>query len=221
MLLLLPMDQPPAQPPAKKPWPMTWIVLAIALYIAGYTFINIAYRKPPGSAHEPAAEARERALRTVQTTMNGWSRVACEFAEVAPSSDIEPAAVAAKPLPTPLDQHLPRDLPLIMPGEPALHPAIISVSALARIGASAPLRVRLDFPADAAVPAFGEVLAYFKDHHLHLFIQDKRHVAPASQPVPASSPLFIVLPPATLTAGTWQAEAYTASQAFEWSFTVE
>lgn len=200
---------------------MRWIVLVIAVYIAGYTFINIAYRKPADSAHEPAAEARERSLRTVQTTMAGWSRVACELAAMAPSSEEEPAAVAAKPLPTPLDRNLPPDLPMIMPGEPALHPAAIVVSARARLAASAPLRVRLDFPAGPAVPAFGEVLAYFKDHHLYLFIQDHRHVARDSQPIPAESPLHIVLPPATLTPGTWQASAFTASQAFTWTFTVE
>jgi hypothetical protein len=216
-------NRPPAPdaPREKKPWPMKWIVLVIAVYIAGYTFINIAYRKPAGSAHEPAAEARERSLRTVQTTMNGWSRVACELAEMVPSSDAEPAAVAAKPLPKPLDRNLPPDLPMIMPGEPALHPAEITVTARGRVSASAPLRVRLDFPGGAAVPAFGEVLAYFKDRHLYLFIQDQRHVAPDSQPTPAASPLHLVLPPATLTAGTWQASAFTASQAFEWTFTVE
>jgi hypothetical protein len=198
---------------------MKWIVLVIVAYIAGYTFINIAYRRP-GSAYEPAAEARERSLRTVQTTMNGWSRVACGFTGMAFSSDTESAAVAAKPLPIPLDRHLPPDLPMIMPGEPALHPAAITVTAPARHDASGPLHVRLDFPDGATVPAFGEVLAYFKDHHLYLFIQDKRHVARDTQPIPAESPLHLVLPPTTLTAGTWQASVFTASQAFDWSFTV-
>lgn len=210
-----------AAPRERKPWPMKWIVLAIVVYIAGYTFINVAYRKPAGSAHEPAVETRERALRTVQTTMNGWSRVACELAETVPSSDAEPAVVTAKPLPTPLDRHLPPDLPMIMPGEPALHPAQFSVTAPARLAVADPLRVRLEFPGDATVPAFGEILAYFKGNHLYLFIQDRRHVAPDTQPVPAASPLVLVLPPATLTAGTWQASAFTASQAFDWSFTVE
>ena len=200
---------------------MTWIVLVIAVYIAGYTFINIAYRKPADSAHEPAAEARERSLRTVQTTMAGWSRVACGFTDAVPAAGGEAAAISAQPLPKPLDQHLPRDLPMIMPGEPALHPAPITMSAPARLAPAESLRVRLDFPADAAVPAFGEILAYFKDNHLYLFIQDQRHVARDSLPTPAVSPITLVLPPATLTAGTWQASAFTASQAYTWSFTVE
>ncbi|MBE2216140.1 MAG: hypothetical protein IAE82_19860 [Opitutaceae bacterium] len=219
------MENRPSEPaPAareKKPWPMKWIVLAIVVYIAGYTFINVAYRKPPGAAHEPAVEARERALRTVQTTMNGWSRVTCQLAAGSPMAEAEPAEVATAPLPQPLDRHLPPDLPMIMPGEPALHPGAITVTAPARVAAADGLRVRLEFPGGATVPAFGETLAYFKGNHLYLFLQDKRHVAPDSQPVPAASPLVLVLPPATLTAGTWQASVFTASQTFEWTFTVE
>lgn len=212
----------PSTPPARKPWPMKWIVLAIVVYIAGYTFINIAYRKPAGSAHEPYAEAQQRSLRTVQTTMSGWTRVACtlagDAAAVRPGGS---ATITEAPLPARLDKHLPQDLPPIMPGAPALHPASLALQAPAAQAAGEALRVRLEFPGGAAVPAFGEVLAYFKDRHLYLFIQDESHVAPDSQPTPALSPLALVLPPATLTPGTWQASAFTATQAFSWSFTVE
>lgn len=200
---------------------MKWIVLVIAVYIAGYTFINIAYRKPAREAHEPAAEARERALRTVHATMNGWSRVTCSFEAGATPAPSAPAEIAVKPLPQPLDRHLPPDLPMIMPGEPALHPAAITLTAPARLAGTEALHVRLEFATDATVPAFGELLAYFKANHLYVFIQDKRHVVSDTQPVPAASPLTLVLPASTLTAGTWQASVFTAAQASEWTFTVE
>lgn len=217
MLRTLMENSPP--PPARKAWPIKWIVLAILAYVVGYTFINIAYRKPSGSAHEPYAEARQRELRTVQTTMHGWTRLTCSFTEAL--STPEPAAVSAEPLPQPLDQHLPRELPMIMPGEPALHPANVTLHAPARLSASEALRLRLEFPETASVPAFGEVLAYAKENRLYVFIQDQRHVARDAQPTPAASPLAIELPPAALTPGTWQATAFTASQALTWSFTLE
>lgn len=198
---------------------MKWIVLAIAAYVAGYTFINISYRKPSGSAHEPYAEARQRELRTVQTTMRGWTRLTCAFVEARPTP--EAAAVSVQELPQPLDQHLPRELPMIMPGEPALHPAAVTLQVPGRVTAAEALRLRLEFPETASVPAFGEVLAYTKDQRLYVFIQDQRHVARDARPTPAVSPIAIELPPAALTPGTWQASAFTASQALTWSFTVE
>lgn len=200
---------------------MKWIVLVIVVYIAGYTFINIAYRKPAGSAHEPYAESRERSLRTVQSTMNGWTRVACSLRPENTDAPAEPASVTVLPLPEPLDRQLPADLPLIMPGRPALHPAALRLTAPAQARADEPLHVRLEFAVDSTAVGFGEVLAYFKDNHLYVFIQDQRHVAPGTQPTPAASPLTLELPAGTLTAGAWQASAFTASQAFTWSFHVE
>ena len=216
------METPPTPPPAKKPWPMKWIVLAIAVYVVGYTVINISYRKPAGAAHEPYAEAREqRRMRSIQVTNYGWSRVACELTQPGTALSGPAAEISAAPLPARLDRHLPPELVLVVPRAPALHPAGITLSAPARVDAEDSLRLVLDFPVDASVPAFGETLAYFKDNQLFLFLQDQRHVAPDSQPTPAASPLALVLPPATLTPGTWQASAFSASQAFTWSFTVE
>lgn len=215
------METPPTTPPAKKPWPMKWIVLAIAVYVVGYTFVNISYRKPSEAAHEPFAEARERRMRSVQALTYGWTRVACEFTSPVADVTVPAAEIASAALPQRLDRHLPPELVLVVPHEPALHPARVQLTAPAGLSTGDSLRVRLEFPGDASVPAFGETLAYFKDNHLFLFFQDDRHVAPESTPTTAASPLELVLPPATLTAGTWQASAFTASQTLTWSFTIE
>ncbi len=200
---------------------MKWIVLVIVAYIAGYTFINFAYRKPAGSAHEPAVEARERKKRTVQTTMNGWTRLAADYVATSTNDLQARADIVRKPLPQPLDRALPPDLPPIVPGLPSLHPAPIKINAPAVVSATDSLRIRLEIPVDASVPAFGEALAYTKDNHLYVFIQDSKRLALDSQPTLASATLSIALPPAALHAGAWTCSAFTAASAFEWSFTVE
>jgi hypothetical protein len=200
---------------------MKWIALAIVVYIGGYTFINIAYRKPAGSAHEPAVDARERSLRTVHTTLNGWVRLS---ASLAPTRAIEAstrATVAETPRPEPLDRALPPDLPPIVPGLPSLHSAALTLHAPATAAGGEPLRIDLDFPVDASVPAFGEVLAYAKDNHLYVFIQDAKRTAPGQAPTPPTAPLTLVLPSGAFSTGPWQVSLFTAATAFTWSFTVE
>lgn len=49
---------------------MKWVVLAIVIFIAGYTVINLLYRKP-GKGHEPAAEMRQR-VTAARLKEAGW-----------------------------------------------------------------------------------------------------------------------------------------------------
>ncbi len=59
--------------PTLKPWPMKWIVLVIVVFIAGYTWVNLRYRKP-GRAFRPYEDMNNRAT-TVRLLQGGWSRI--------------------------------------------------------------------------------------------------------------------------------------------------
>ncbi|MDX2188047.1 MAG: hypothetical protein SFV32_14020 [Opitutaceae bacterium] len=60
-------------PAPRKPWSMIWVIAAILVFVAGYTFVNLRYRKP-GKAHEPYQDAKDRA--TVERLVSaGFTRV--------------------------------------------------------------------------------------------------------------------------------------------------
>jgi hypothetical protein len=63
--------------PTPKPWPMKWVAAAIVVFIAGYTVIELRFRKS-GRPHEPARELRDReaAARLQQA---GWVRMPVEL----------------------------------------------------------------------------------------------------------------------------------------------
>jgi hypothetical protein len=59
--------------PTPRPWPMKWVALVIFVFIAGYTFVNLKYRKP-GKAHEPAADMRAR-VTAARLKEAGWEKL--------------------------------------------------------------------------------------------------------------------------------------------------
>lgn len=59
--------------PPPKPWPMKWIVLSIVLFIAGYTAVNIYFRKP-GPGYRPYQDAQDRAT-TARLLAAGWHKL--------------------------------------------------------------------------------------------------------------------------------------------------
>lgn len=52
---------------------MKWVVLVILVFIAGYTFVNLKYRKQQ-KPHEPAAEMRQR-VTAARLKEAGWERL--------------------------------------------------------------------------------------------------------------------------------------------------
>lgn len=212
-------------PRERRPWPMTWVVAAIAAYVVLYTAINLGFRKP-GPAHEPAAEAQARQESFVQATMHGWTRYAVKLAPVPlasaePSADVSIARVSRAPAPDDLARAVPLELTLIFPGKPSMHDAPEVVTAPARVPVNGTWRIQLQFGAPTAdAHAFGEALAYAKDHHLRLFLQDERRTPIGMTPTPAAAALELSLPPGVLPAGDWHATLYTKDAIFTWAFAV-
>lgn len=59
-----------------RPWPLRWVVLVVVVFIAGYTFVNLRYRKP-GPAFRPAEDMNSRAT-TVRLLAAGWRKLPAE-----------------------------------------------------------------------------------------------------------------------------------------------
>ncbi len=67
------MSSPRNLRPTPKPWPMKWIVLAIVLFIAGYTLVNVYFRKS-GRAYRPYEDMANR-VTTTRLLDAGWRKI--------------------------------------------------------------------------------------------------------------------------------------------------
>ncbi|MBL9216399.1 MAG: hypothetical protein JNG83_13055 [Opitutaceae bacterium] len=72
---------------------MKWIVVAIVLFVAGYTLVNLYFRKP-GRAYRPYQDAQDRAT-TARLLAAGWQKVPVDTRVPAekPADASPPAAV--------------------------------------------------------------------------------------------------------------------------------
>jgi hypothetical protein len=79
---------------APKPWPMKWIVLAIVLFVAGYTVVNLFFRKP-GRGYRPYQDAQDRAT-TARLLAADWHKVPVDLRRPVekPAPADTPAAVS-------------------------------------------------------------------------------------------------------------------------------
>lgn len=80
--------------PAPNPWSMKWIVLAIAVFVAGYTVVNLFFRKP-GRGYRPYQDAQDRAT-TARLLSAGWHKAPVELRRPveAAARESTPAAVS-------------------------------------------------------------------------------------------------------------------------------
>lgn len=214
---------PAAPPPERKPMSMAWVAAAIGCFVVVHTLINLAYRKP-GRPHEPAAEARERQSSFVQGDMKGWTRFAATL--TARTTAVSPpvsAPVTRTPAPEQLFTLVPFELVGRLNRDPRLYPAPTSLTAPAALPADGALPITLEFTGPGFDPSapLGEVLAYAKEHQLHVFLQDDSRVVPGASPTPAAPRLELSLPPDVLPAGDWQATLYTKDEVFTWTFQVQ
>ncbi len=208
----------PVPPPERKPWPMSWVVIAIVAYIVIYTSINLGFRKP-GPGHEPAAEARAHRRHFIQASMSGWTRYGVHFGMPAPEPGAD-AEISRQATPENLAEAVPVDLTMIFPGKPSMHAAPASIRAPAVLPADGVLRVQLHFGDLSSPASFGEALAYARDQHLRLFLQDEERTPVDEDPVPAAPEMEIHLPARVLAAGDWQVTLYTKDVIFNWGFVV-
>ena len=211
---------PTAPRPARKPWPMTWVAIAVVSFIVIHTTVNLVFRKP-APAHEPAAEARERQHRFVKAEKDGWSRYGTTLAVPPnPATAEQLAPITRTPAPANILQAISFDLAGRPERDPVLHTGPTTLETAAVLPADGVLRLRMSFDVSAKPVGFGFVLAYSKENHLHLFLQDENRTIPDEEPLPPAPVLELTLPPRVFSAGDWQASLYTKDVILTWSFTV-
>ena len=108
---------------------MKWVVVAIVVFIAGYTYVNIRYRKP-GPEYEPYADMKRRA-NTLRLLAAGYQ---CVRVPVERPADIRGVRNAAFPAPG----GLPADLSRTIVSRPLLPTEILSAHAPSTVGHGAP-----------------------------------------------------------------------------------
>lgn len=106
----------------QKPWSMKWIVAAIVVFIAGYTFVNVYYRKP-GPAFRPYEDMNKRAT-TARLLQAGWQKLPVEVTRPLAKPTATLAATASR-----AGQGLGTDLEAAFAERPSLFSSVDRVTA--------------------------------------------------------------------------------------------
>ncbi len=201
---------------------MLWVVAAIVAYVAFYTAVNLVFRKPAGSAHEPFAEAESKARRGFEPVGNEWLRCAVVVSpDNGPPSRTRSEEALRAPLPQPLDRAVPLDLALIMPGPPKLAVTPASVAVATPVAHTDRPRFELGFASSARPVRLGLVLAYARRGELHVFLQDESRHAPGEPPVTVTARALLEFPAEVLEPGEWRVSLYAADAVFTATVRVE
>lgn len=126
---------------SRQPWPMKWVVLFIVVSLAGYTYVNLKYRKDI-KPFEPYEDMKREAnaRRLVEA---GFSRR--ELPLERPAEPLPRAAVLAvspAAAPAPVGRGLPSVLASTLVEPPQLPSGYGEIIAPAEIGAMFPVRVQ-------------------------------------------------------------------------------
>ena len=193
---------------------MKWIVAAIVVFVAGYTFVNLYFRKP-GRAYRPYQDAQDRAT-TARLLAAGWQKLPVDTRRPAekPAADDTPAAVT-------------RDFPGIgsdLEAKFAEKPKLLAT--IDRVVAPDTVARGRDYSAyftaslvDLKVQ-MGEITLYRKGHELVL--------VPTTEPLPGKelksrwndSTYWVGFATATLPPGRYEMRVVARGPAAAWSFTV-
>jgi hypothetical protein len=212
------LNHPPSNepPPERKPWPMSYVAAVTFACLAFYTVFTLAFRKDePGRL--PYEEAQQRAADRRPRDVLGWNklRLTQTFERQAESPPALPPEVSVSPVPRRLEEALPTELVMVMPGRPRL------VSNLAGLQvASAPaadsLVIEYWLEGDLQASRPNVVDGYWKGDELYLFLHRPRMDDRPGQHVRMTLGVEIdLLPP-----GDYRARLFTDSSEFSWQVTI-
>ena len=201
--------------PTPKPWPMKWIVAVIVLFVAGYTVVNLTFRKA-GRPYRPYQDAQDRAT-IARLLAAGWQKMPADTRRPIekPALADAPAAVTRATVGLGLDltpnfAELPKLLATI--------DQVIAPASVAR-GADYSAYFTASLPNQKAL--VGDLALYRKGNEL-VFI-------PTAEPLPgkelmsrwSESTCCVSFSTASLPPGRYQARIVAKGPAAAWAFTVK
>ncbi len=206
---------PHRPPPERKPWHMKWIVVTIVVFVAGYTLVNVYFRKP-GRAFRPAEDMNNRAT-TARLLAAGWQKLAVEVRRPAEKPEIEDAPAAV----TRDAPGLGADLESKFVAKPRLLASIDRVFSPSVVAHGGDYPVYFIASLGSLKEQVGELALYHKGHELVLI--------PSTEPLPGrelksrwnDSTYWVGFPTAKLPPGRYEMRIVAKGPAAAWSFTVK
>ncbi len=193
---------------------MKWIVAVIVVFAAGYTAVNLYYRKP-GRAYRPYQDAQDRAT-TARLLAAGWHKIPVDTRRPAekPATDDTPAAVTRAAV------GLGPDLAPNFAEPPKLLAAVEKVVAPADVvrGTDYSAYFTASLPSQKAL--VGELSLYRKGNELVLIPTTEALPGKALMSRWSDSTYCVNFSTANLPQGRYQARIVAKGQAAAWSFTV-
>lgn len=194
---------------------MKWIVLAIVVFVAGYTLVNLYFRKP-GRGFRPYEDMNSRAT-TARLLAAGWHKLPVEARRPVekPSVDVAPAAVTRAAI------GLGADLESKFAQKPRLLASIDRVVAPAAVAQGREYSAYFTATLPTQRAQLGDLSLYHRGNELVLI--------PSTEPLPGKTLLSrwddstycVSLPTADLPAGRYQMRIVAKGPAAAWSFTVK
>lgn len=201
--------------PPQKPWPMKWVVLAIVIGLAGYTAVNLYYRKP-GRGYRPYQDAQDRAT-TARLLAAGWHKMPVDERRPAekPALDTAPAAItrAAVGLGADFEPNFAEKPSLLASVDRVIAPAVVAR------GEVYTAYFTVTLPSQKA--QLGNLSLYHREHEFVLL--------PSSEPLPGKDLLSrwedstygVSIATADLAPGRYRMRIVAKGPAAAWSFTVK
>lgn len=194
---------------------MKWVVAAIVLFVAGYTGVNLYFRKP-GRPYRPYQDAQDRAT-TARLLAGGWQKLPVDSRRPIekPAVDDTPAAVTRAAV------GLGPDLTAKFAEQPRLLATIDKVIAPADVARGTDYTAYFTASLPDQKTQIGELALYRKGNELVLI--------PTLEALPgkelmsrwSDSTYCVNFPTTTLPPGRYQARLVAKGPAAAWSFTVK
>ncbi len=188
---------------------MKWIAVAIVIFIAGYTYVNLHYRKP-GRAHEPYEDTKNRVVKARLETA-GYTTIAINFERPAdPASSLNSIAKPhAKFRESPAG--LPAEIATAQIDKPILPQSYTRLIAPENTSGLLPISLQFTCIAANNNVQVAALHAYRKDAELILVPQltalDTQLLSRTSE-----FPIYVTFAPGSLPAGNYQVTLAGAAQ---------
>jgi hypothetical protein len=193
---------------------MKWIVVAIVVFVAGYTVVNLYFRKP-GRAYRPYQDSQDRAT-TARLLAAGWQKMPVDARRPIekPALDAAPATITRAAV------GLGPDLTPTFAEAPKLLASIDKVVAPASVVHGAEYSAYFTASVTSQKAQVGELSLYRKDDELVLIPSTEALPGKALMSRWSDSTYCVNFSTANLPPGRYQVRLVANGPAAAWTFTV-